>query len=344
MAALSVYERNRHPVHMSQRRASFRVTRGLAVLGVVILATAGCAPPEPDPAATPAAFQFDIARDFPDPDVVADVTGYVAYATNGADVTIQVATSPDLTTWSLLADDALPDLPDWAVAGDTWAPDVSMTAHGKFRMYFTATDRASGYQCIGTAHADSALGPFTPDPGVVACPVDRGGAIDPATFTGSDGTTFLLFKNDGNCCGIDTWIWIAPVTADGLALAADPTRLLTTDLPWEGSVVEAPTLVERDGAYVMFYSANDYNSLEYAIGYATAASPLGPFTKAGEPLLTTDSSGYLFFGPGGQDVVTGGDGDDRLVFHSWNADHTARGLDVLPLTWNAGVPSVELPR
>lgn len=38
-------------------------------------------------------------------------------------------------------------------------------------------------------------------------------------------------------------------------------------------------------------------------------------------------------GPGGQDVVEGPDGQDRLVFHSWYGGATYRAMNVLPLTW-----------
>ena len=60
----------------------------------------------------------------------------------------------------------------------------------------------------------------------------------------------------------------------------------------------APTLVKRGETYVLVYSANDYGGAAYAIGYATALSVTGPFTKGEEPLLTTDRD-PRFVGPGG---------------------------------------------
>ncbi|MEE6288197.1 family 43 glycosylhydrolase [Georgenia sp. MJ173] len=130
-------------------------------------------------------------------------------------------------------------------------------------------------------------------------------------------------------------------------------RLLKQDQSWEGSLIEAPTLVERDGSYVLMYSANDYGGPAYAIGYATADAVAGPYTKADGPLLTTeDTDGPLlttedtdgrFVGPGGQDVTTGPDGVDRLVFHSWYGDTSFRGVNVLLLEWPDGRPSVVVP-
>ena len=51
-----------------------------------------------------------------------------------------------------------------------------------------------------------------------------------------------------------------------------PTRLIRGDLPWEGRLVEAPTLLKRDGRYHLFYSANEYGGTAYAIGWAVAFS------------------------------------------------------------------------
>lgn len=311
------------------------------VLGVAIIAAlTGCTAPEvPVEKDTDVAVAFALDRDFPDPDVIEVGGVYYGYATQGSDANVQVATSTDLTTWTYLQQDALPELPIWAIEGDTWAPDVAATADG-YVMYFTATSPAAGRQCIGVATASSPEGPFSPagdEP--IVCPAEEGGAIDPASFVDVDGARYLLWKNDGNAIGIDTVIRIAPLSSDGLSLAGEPVALIQQDAAWEGRLVEAPTLVAHDGGYVLFYSANDYNSLDYAIGYATAGSVLGPYSKAPEPLLSTDSSDFAYYGPGGQDVV-----GDSIVFHSWNVEHTFRGLNVAPLVWDSGRPEVVLPR
>ena len=57
-----------------------------------------------------------IDQDFPDPDVLEVDGTYYAYATNGQNRNVQVASSTDLATWEVLGDDALPDLPPWVVA------------------------------------------------------------------------------------------------------------------------------------------------------------------------------------------------------------------------------------
>jgi beta-xylosidase len=211
-------------------------------------------------------------------------------------------------------------------------------------MYFVAANLDPGLQCISVATSASPTGPFTAvGTAALVCPPDEGGAIDPATFTDADGTRYLVWKNDGNCCGLDTWLQIAPLAADGLTTTGPSTKLIKQTQAWEGNLVEAPTLVKHGKNYVLLYSANDYSGSKYAIGYATATSLLGPYTKHDEPLLSTESSGGRFTGPGGQDVVTAPDGSTALVFHSWSAGDAYRGMNVLPLVWKNDEPVVRLP-
>ena len=334
---------------MTRRARSSRVVTAGALLA---LALAGCAvgqadaPPD-DSAPTVATDDFVIDQDFPDPDVLDVGERFYAYATNGAGFNVQTAVSTDLESWQVQGSDALPALPDWALPGKTWAPDVSESSPGAYVMYFTAASKDPALQCIGVATATSPEGPFAPaGDGPVVCPPDQGGAIDPATFVDGDGTRYLLWKNDGNCCGLDTWLQVAELSADGTALVGETTKLLMQDQAWEGNLIEAPTLLERDGVYVLLYSANDYGGDAYATGFATASSVRGPFTKAEGPLLTTELTGGRYLGPGGQDVVTapssdGADGADMLVFHSWDSLYIQRGVNVVPLDWTDGVPSVQ---
>jgi len=318
--------------------------RRLAIAAAVAM-LAGCATPAAQPQVEePVVAPFAIDRDFPDPDVVATDEGYVAYATNGAGFTIQQAVSTDLLTWDVVAKDALPTLPSWASPGRTWAPEVTEVSDGSFVMYLTAANTTPSAQCIGVAAATTADGPFEPvGDSPLVCPISDGGAIDASTFRDDDGALYLLFKNDGNCCGKDTWLQIVPLSADGLSLAGEPTKLLKQTEPWEGNLIEAPTLVKRGNSYVLLYSANDYGGPDYATGYAIADAVLGPYTKGEQPLLTTESSGGRYLGPGGQDVVVGPDGADYLVFHSWDELYIQRGMNVVPLSFDGGMPNVVLP-
>ena len=283
-----------------------------------------------------------VDRDFPDPDVLATDEGYVAYATNANLRNVQVAVSDDLQTWEVRTEDAMPALPTWAIPGKTWAPEVSSFEPGRYTMYFTATDAASGRQCIGRSVAEDPLGPFvSTDEGMLICPVDEGGAID-AGVAEVDGESYLLWKNDGNCCAQDTWLYASPLSADGAQLIGERIPLVKQTQAWEGDLVEAPTLVDRGDELVLLYSANGYGGDEYAIGIATAPALGGPWMKAPKPLLQTEGS--PFRGPGGQDLVAAPDGTLRMVVHSWNRSYSAREMHVFPAEWSAeGELLLELP-
>ena len=72
----------------------------------------------------------------------------------------------------------------------------------------TTRHTASGRQCISVAVADHPAGPFvdaSTEP--LVCTLDLGGSIDPSTVADDDGSLWLLWKSDGNCCGIPTMIF-----------------------------------------------------------------------------------------------------------------------------------------
>jgi GH43 family beta-xylosidase len=318
-----------------------RLAGGVALLAL-LLGLGACAPGSDGGAEPDAQGEVEplIDRDFPDPDVLAVDGTYYAFATNGNAKNVQVAQSTDLQTWELLPDDALPQLPGWIIPGKTWAPEVTRLESGTFAMYFTATNYRPARQCIGVATSDVPTGPFAVQgEGMLVCPAEEGGAIDASTFA-DGGQLYLVWKNDGNCCGLDTWISAAPLTADGLGLAGEPTRLFKQTLEWEGDLVEAPTLIEHDGQYVAFYSANSYSDDRYAVGYATAETVTGPWTKSEQPFLATDTFDGDYRGPGGQDVITTADGETFLAFHGWDPAFTYRGMYVEPLTWEGDRPEL----
>ncbi len=313
----------------------------MAVMAAVALTA--CSPetsgsPSKSPSTVPSTFVID--QDFPDPDVILVDGIYHAYATNSGSINVQMATSKDLKSWTVSDQDALPDLPAWATGGNTWAPDVSQISPGHFVLYFAAKSATSRYQCIGAATASGPAGPFVGKDKPLLCPKDEGGAIDPDSFVDSDGSRYVIWKNDGNCCGSPTWLQASAVSADGLSVTGHPTRLLTRTQDWEGNVVEAPTMVKHSGTYFLFYSANDYSGSKYAIGYATAPSVTGPFKKAERRLLTTEMSKSKYLGPGGQDVIVDKSGSYQLIFHSWQIVGDGRGMNVLPLQWKDGLPVV----
>lgn len=297
--------------------------------------------PGPDEFANPV-----IDQDFPDPDILKVGDTYYAYATNAGGKNIQTARSTDLVAWEQI-DDALPIQPQWTAPnyGLIWAPEVTTWDNGKtYTMYFTARDAASNKQCIGVAASDKPEGPFQ---GVgdkpFICQADIGGSIDASSFTDNDGTRYVLWKNDGNCCGFGTYLYIQKVSPDGLTLEGEPTQLIQNDQVWEGPLVEAPTLWKNNGKYYLFYSANSYAGGDYATGWAVADSPTGPFTKPSpKPLLASDYQNGAI-GPGGQDVIVDKDGETWLAYHSWDPSISYRRIMIDELVWEGDTPVVKGP-
>ena len=285
--------------------------------------------PEPRPA---------LDSNFPDPEVLRVGDRYYGYATNDGGANVPVATAPSPTgPWTRTDHDALPALPPWAEPGRTWAPDVSPRGDGSYLLYFTAGRRGTDDQCIGAAVGTSPTGPFTPDArGPLACR-DGKDVIDPAAFTDTDGTRYVLYKQEGDGKKAPGGLYLLRVTPDGLHPAGRPTLLLTRSGD-EPILIEAPALVKRDGRYVLFYAAGVFYSADYQTRYATATTITGPYTKAAGPLLSTKGYGEQITGPGGADVVHDGT-DSYLVFHGitrfLGGDSVQRSMYVAQLGWAA---------
>ena len=254
---------------------------------------------------------------FPDPMVIADGDGgFVVVATNGNGSNVQTLTSTDLVDWEQ-GPDALPQLPDWSQPGKVWAPEVTAGEDGRFLLYYTTRAPDPEIQCISVAVGSKAIGPYVDRSSKpLVCEKAQGGSIDASPFTAADGGRYLYWKNDGNAVGVDTYISGQRLDATGTKLTGRPQRLFKQDLPWEGSLVEAPFVWERDGRIHMFYSGNDFGSDAYAVGHAVATSPLGKFTKDPDPVLASND---VAAGPGHCALIEK-DGKVWMVFHAWMPD------------------------
>jgi beta-xylosidase len=296
-------------------------------------------------------FQNPVLRDnFADPFLLLDGGIWYAYATNSMSRNVPFATSSDLVHWQVRSD-SMPALARWVrpSRSDVWAPEVLKVAQ-KYALYYTARDRTSGRQCVGVAIADNPEGKFrdTSEKPLV-CQVQEGGTIDASPFQ-DDEKLYLYYKNDGNCCGIPTYIYVQELAADGLSLLGDAVRLVRNDKQWEGGVVEAPTMVKRDGRYYLFYSANNYAGVEYAVGYALCESPTGPCADAPEnPILKSklQKPPDMVIGPGHQTIVRVDD-QDWLVYHAWEVISGGRRGDrrqvwLDRIDWQDGKPVIQGP-
>lgn len=282
--------------------------------------------------------------DFADPFVLRVGNRYYAYATQVGDINVQVMTSPDLERWEHLGD-ALPSLPAWAAPGRTWAPVVLARDHGHV-LYYTVREPSSDRQAISAAVSERPQGPFVDRrSGPLVFQLDRGGSIDPSPFVDADGTPYLLWKSDDNALQRPSSLWGQRLSDDGLSLLGEPTELLRHDRSWERPLVEAPSMVRHEGTYYLFYSGNWWESNHYAVGYATAPAPLGPFRKATRrgAWLVAGTDGV---GPGGQEFFTDTEGALRMAYHAWTPGTVgygrggARSLRIARVTF-AGVAGGE---
>jgi beta-xylosidase len=280
--------------------------------------------------------------DFPDPGVIRVGRTYHAYGTQGDGHNIQTLTSADLVHWRP-GNDALPKLGRWATPGSTWAPEV-ISLGGRYVMYYVARASAAAVQCIGLAGAADPAGPFTDSAAApLVCQAKQGGSIDPDPIRAPDGSLYLYWKNDGNCCGRPVRIWGQRLSTDGARLQGAPTPLLTNDKPWQGNLVEAPEMVAHGGAFTLFYSANAFDSPRYGIGYAACRTPLGPCVdRSSASLIPSDD---VAAGPGHCFVITTADGRTEMLYHAWPPDaigstSPGRQLWLEPLTWHGDVPSI----
>lgn len=240
-----------------------------------------------------------------DPHVIRHEGVYYLYPTHGGKG-YDVFTSRDLVHWEPRG--RCFDAP----RPGAWAPDVFRWTHdGKFYLYYTV-DAHKPLKQIGVAVADSPLGPFQ-DRGVLVK-----NAIDAHLFENADGALYLYYVQLPNAEGrpvLASRLRVQPM-ADPLHAQGDSHVVIAPEAPWEKvhfPVTEAPWMFVHGGRYYLMYSGSHAATAGYAIGYATAESPLGPFTKhPGNPIA---HSGRGVFGPGHHCVVEGPNGGLWMVYH-----------------------------
>lgn len=239
-------------------------------------------------------------------------------------------------------------MPAWAEESKsfTWAPSV-LARNGQFVLYYTTRLAAAERQCIGYAVSDSPEGPFV-DSGEApfVCQLEEGGSIDPEPFVDRDGTLYLLWKNDGNCCGLPIFIYAQRLSEDGLRLIGEPVRLIAYDQEWETPLIENPSMVVHDGKYYLIYSGNWWESRNYAVGYAVCETPLGPCVKPqNEPVL---ASAGRHVGPGGASFFRDASNNLWVAYHAWREPYVGypagmRRLYLARVDFEAGKPIFRRP-
>lgn len=113
------------------------------------------------------------------------------------------------------------------------------------------------------------------------------------------------------------------VIGEPQALLCPPSKLDDVQAEWESRSVtsgevnrrwtEGSYCFRQGDTYYIMYSANFYGGEHYAVGYATADNPLGPFTKAANNPVLQKKGEVL--GTGHNMVLTMPDGQRYTVYH-----------------------------
>lgn len=253
-----------------------------------------------------------------DPFVLYHEGKYYAYGTrvNGFEVYI----SDDLKHWKRNETKALSPENSWG-ARWYWAPEVYyVKSKNLFYMFYSVDEH------ICAAISTSPEGPFVQREKKLIVADEKG--IDTSLFIDDDGTPYLYYVRftDGNV------IWVAEMNDDLTSIKKETlTKCISVTDEWEkkqAKVTEGPSLLKKGDTYYLIYSANHYESKDYAVGYATATSPKGPWTKySGNPILRRDkeaakSVGLVGTGHGAPFVCA--DGSYKYIFHA-HASETSVG-------------------
>jgi hypothetical protein len=250
---------------------------------------------------------------------------YYLYTSEGTSyLNVPLRTGPRPGSWGA-PEDVLPVLPAWAAGGLTWAPDVHQVSGG-WALYFTALVRGIDppTHCVGAAYARTPSGPFVASPTPFICQLDHRGTIDARVIDTPDGLVILSKSEDNanpSVPGPDqdgpTGIYAQRLSADGRALLGPATKILVPSEPWEGTIVEAPDMVEAWGTWWLFFSGNWYSSPQYGIGLAACQGPFGPCTDSSPtPFLGSNLQGP---GPGEASLFEDG-GSTWLLYNPFHAN------------------------
>lgn len=261
-----------------------------------------------------------------DPFVMLAADGrYYLYSSMGQSGHFTARSSDDLVHWRDEGAIYEPREGAWCVS-EFWAPECYYY-RGKYYLWFSANWRENpngeleNFR-IGVAVSDSPTGPFVD---LYDRPLfDPGYPIIDANLYFEDDRVYLYYsrccyKHKVNDCE-ESWIYGVEVSRDFNHVIGEPVLLLRPEQGWESRSVhtgrrwnEGSFVLKRKDTYYMTYSANFFGENDYAVGYATAKHPLGPYEKAPEnPILERKGT---VGGTGHNSIVRTRGGELFIVYH-----------------------------
>ena len=237
-----------------------------------------------------------------------------------------------------------------------WAPEV-YEVDGKYYMFYSAQwkenpNREVENFRIGVAVADQPAGPFIDmmnrpvfDPGY---PI-----IDANVLFDESGKVYLYYSRCAYKHPVEsevaTWAkkrgwfqeieesWVygiemkpdfSDIIGEPVLLLRPPANMKDKQAEWESRSVtskevnrrwtEGSVAFKNGDTYFMMYSANYFGGKNYAVGYATAKHPLGPYTKAtNNPVLQKNTAkGGIVTGTGHNSIIYSPNGKEMFcVYH-----------------------------
>lgn len=295
---------------------------------------------------------------FADPFVLKHKGEYWAYGTspNAHDGRrFQILHSKDLVHWKYVGGALNP------LEGDFhyyWAPEVAYH-NGKFWMYYSASDREVLNHRLRLATSKSPQGPFR-DSGEILLP-EEDFTIDAHPFRDpQDGKWYLFFAKNYFENRVGTGLAVVELGDDMkpqgevktcLRACADwkifARSLTLYGQTWDAwHTVEGPCVLFHEGLYYCLYSGGNWEGDGYGVGFGVAEHPLGPWRDdwnlEGAAVLRGLPGKVL--GPGHNSVVIGPDNQTPfMVYHAWDAAHTARRMCIDPLIWTPDGPQCAGP-
>ncbi len=275
-------------------------------------------------------YKNPLAVKFGDPYILDNKDGtYYMYGTGGGAVDGFVTySSTNLVDWKYRGQVYQGNSENSWCISDFWAPEC-YKIKGRYYLFYSAnwrnnpTNEAENFH-IGVAVSDSPKGPFVDlknEPLFVpGYPV-----IDANVFQDNDGKYYLYYSRACYKHPVESeisdwaqkeklfdeieesWVYGVELSPDFMSVIGEPQLLLRPPVKlddrntaWESRSVTSKEINRRwtegsysfkkNGVYYIMYSANYYAGENYAVGYATSESPLGPFVKSNNnPILEKTS-------------------------------------------------------
>lgn len=259
-----------------------------------------------------------IFEQFTDPEVFYEDGVYYFYGTRSSTQNkgVQCYSTTDFKTWKdegfvLAHGDAF---------GDGVYKAANIVKYGDYYyLFYMAKSTSLATSVTAYASATAPNGPFKN--------AEKNALTNDSNFIGGqpfvdeDGQVYLIYART---TGGNKLYGAKIALSDGKATIdlSTETLLLTPTEEWENakaSVVECGFIVKHNGLYYLLYSGGNYNST-YGTGYATAKSPLGPYTKyAYNPILVSNDQA---FGVGASTVFVSPDGSEHFIAYLRNFSPT----------------------